>query len=109
MKKRKPWRNFRKHSEAKRRIRYACLFFLIIEFIILTRTCHLSIPTIEVKENNEVIIYQLPADGVPSSCGLSEQSGDGKIYGIRIRLKEGVIDFYRQEHMKQYPKSEQDK
>lgn len=107
MKKRKPWRKFRQYSGAKRRIRYACLFFLIIEFIILARTYHLSIPTIEVKENNELIIYELPADGVPSPSGLSGQTVDGKIYGIRIRLKDGVIDFYRQEHMKQYPKSEQ--
>lgn len=99
MKKRKPWRNYRKDSESKRRIRYACLFFLIVEFIILTRTYHVSIPTFELKENNELIIYQLPAHGDPSSCDLSEQIIDGKIYGIRIRLKDGVIDFYRQEHI----------
>ena len=90
MKKRKPWRNFRKHRASNRLISFLCLLILLAELIIFSTNHLLPVPSIEISEHNEVIIYQFH-DG--------SEKPDNKIYGIRIRLKEGIIDFYRQSYL----------
>ena len=88
--KRKPWRRFKKSLVKDHQIRRLCLLLLTAEFLILSHQKIIPFPTVEFTENREILIRQEP-----------DEDPSGRIYGIRIRLKEGVIDFYRQEEIKQ--------
>lgn len=100
---RKPWRKFKKERWKKEHIRCVCALFIVIELAVLGTQGRLPFPVVEVKEGNEVIIYQRPAkEGKPEegTGTVMEDPKKNQIYGIRIRLKEGVVDFYRKEELK---------
>lgn len=72
------------------------MFLLIVELIVLSHQKVIPIPTVEIQENHEIIIRG-PLMDPGKSMGLPESENGDQTYGIRIRFKDGVIDFYRQE------------
>lgn len=103
MSKRKPWRKFKKERWKREHIRYVCALFIIIELAVLGIQGQLPFPVVEVREGNEVVIYQQSEVKKPMENQDETTPGDpekDEIYGIRFRLKEGMIDFYRKEELK---------
>lgn len=101
MAKRKPWRNFKEKRIKDGHIRRMCLAVLAVELGVLRQQGRLRFPVIEVTENREVVIYQLPVGderGGREDGSFKIPSKD-QVYGIRIRLKEGMVDFYRREEL----------
>lgn len=101
MSKRKPWRKFKEKGPKDRHIRRICLIALAAEAAVMERRGQIHVPAVKVTENREVIIYQLPLEETQKDAGgepLEIPSKD-RIYGIRIRLKEGTVDFYRREEL----------
>ena len=101
MAKRKPWRNFKEKRLRDKHIRWVCLVIFAVEMGVLGKQGRLRLPVIKVTENREVVIYQLPLEG-----GDKEREGEplevpskDQVYGIRIRLKDGMVDFYRREEL----------
>ena len=84
MSKRKPWRKFKKERWKREHIRYVCALFIIIELAVLGIQGQLPFPVVEVREDE-------------TTPGGPEKD---EIYGIRFRLKEVMIDFYRREELK---------
>lgn len=93
MTKRKPWRKFKKKKAADQHIRRICLAVFGLELLILMERGEFSFPTVEVTDDREVVIYQAPVGENPA---IPEKN---QIFGIRIRLKDGVVDFYRREEI----------
>jgi len=92
--KRKPWRKFKEKRLGNQHIRRVCLAVLAAEIVILKGQGRLHCPVIKVTENREVVIYQNPVED-----GALEVLPKDQVYGIRIRLKEGMVDFYRREEL----------
>ena len=95
-KKRKPWRRFRRRPADRRRVRRLCFFFIAAELLVLGCQKTLPFPAVEFTEDKEIIIYRIPSG---EDSGIPDLTSD-RIYGIRVRLKEVVIDFYRQEEIR---------
>ena len=70
-------------------VRLFCLLLLTGELFVLHSQNRLPIPIIEIREDREIGFYRA-GDG-------EEAEEPRKIYGVRIRLKDGVIEFYRRE------------
>ncbi len=94
MAKRKPWRKFKYKRPKNKILRRVCLAVLGAELGVLWVQDRLTFPVIMVTESQEVVIYQIP---------LGEEDAElpskDRIYGIRIRLKDGVVDLYRREEL----------
>lgn len=109
LKKRKPWRTFKKKRFTDKTIRRFCMAALIAEGIALGLQGRFPFPTVEVREGSEIVIYQLPAEYEETETGKAEEHKKARktkepdkerIYGVKIRLKDGVVDFYRREELK---------
>ena len=93
MAKRKPWRKFKENRQKDKRIRQVCLAVLGAELAVLQWQGRLSLPVIRITEGREFIIYQMPLTrAIPSK---------DHVCGVRIRLKDGVVDFYRREEIRE--------
>lgn len=100
MAKRKPWRRFKEKRLKEGAVRRICLAVLAAELGVLWGQGRLSFPVIEVTKDREVIIYQFPGgNGDKAAAGPLEAPLKDEVYGIRIRLKEGMVDFYRREEL----------
>ena len=87
MKKRKPWRKYKKHYITKGHVRWLCLLLLALETFVLCKKGVISVPAIEVKKDSQTLIYQIQ----------EEEEAEGRAsrsWGIRIRTKEGTLEFY---------------
>lgn len=89
MKKRKPWRTFKQPLPRDGHIRFLCLLLLAGELLYLHGRNRLPIPIVEIRQDHEIVLYR--------AGGGEETKDPDQIYGVRIRLKDGVIDFYRRE------------
>lgn len=78
-----------------------CLAALAVEMGVLKGQGRLCVPVIKVTKDSEVVIYQIsPQDGgAEPGGGLFMIPAKDQVYGIRIRLKEGMVDFYLKEEM----------
>ncbi len=101
MSKQKPWRKFKEKRLKDRHIRRICLIVFAAEVAVMEKQGQIQVPAVKVTENREVLIYQLPLEEARKDCEgepLIIPSKD-RIYGIRIHLKEGTVDFYRREEL----------
>lgn len=92
MQKRKSWRKFRKDKRNEGMIRKACFTILILELAFFIRESKIPFIYIEREEEHHMVRET-----------VMEEAGGGEtieIFGLRIRLKEGVIEFYRKEEVK---------
>lgn len=89
---RKSWRNFRTDEGNEGMIRKACFTVLILELAFFVRES--KIPFIHIEREKE---HQMVQEAVLEKAGSGETI---EIFGLRIRLKEGVIEFYRKEEVK---------
>ncbi len=94
MAKRKPWRKLKQKRPKNKTLRRVCLAVLGAEAGVLWAQDRLPFPVIKVTENQEVVIYQIPLGDEDI-----ELPSKDRIYGIRIRLKDGVVDLYRREEL----------
>ena len=95
MAKRKPWRKFKENRQRDKRIRQVCLAVLGAELAVLQWQGRLSLPVIRITEGREFIIYQMSlveGEVIPAK---------DDVCGVRIRLKDGVVDFYRREEIRE--------
>lgn len=66
----------------------------------LGRQGRLLVPVVEITEDREVVIYQIPLeDGKETGEEGLEIPSKDRVYGIRIRLRDGMVDFYRREEL----------
>ena len=89
----KSWRTFKKkESEHQKqicwRIRRACSIILCVEALILWKQAELPVVHVDRQENSWV-----------RQAGESENSVLEQIFGVRLRVEKGVIEFYRREEM----------
>ena len=99
MAKRKPWRKFRKKKAVHKHIRRICLAMIGAELLVLKGQNEIRLPAVEVSaDSREIVIYRIPEE---DGSGLPVPYND-RVYGIRIRLKDGVVDFYRREELYEY-------
>lgn len=97
MAKRKPWRTFKQKRQNHKHIRRICLALLAAEILILKARGPLRIPGVELSaDKSQVVIYRLLGE---EGSGDSEIPSKERVYGIRIRLKDGAVDFYRREEL----------
>lgn len=83
--KRKPWRRIKIHSTASILIRKICCAILILELAFLLRES--GNPSVTVRQWQEAV--------------WMEPGGEREeLFGLRLRLKEGILEFYQ----KTYPK-----
>lgn len=90
--KRKSWRNFRRDKGREGLIRKVCCTVFILELAFLVRESKIPFIHIEREEEHRMVHET-----------VLEKEGNGEsieIFGFRIRLKEGLIEFYRKEEVK---------
>lgn len=85
----KPWRTYSRQSgvsKTSQYIRYLCCGILVLELAFFVR---------DLADGGELfrIISTL-------ETAAGDEAGDLKIYGIRLRLDDGEIDFYKKETLK---------
>lgn len=91
----KPWRRFKKDGPAGRLVRKVCSAVLILEAAVLISRSGLGVFSVERT-------YEEWLSPVPS--GLAGETDEGtleKIFGIRLRLRDGAVEFYRQENLRE--------
>ena len=106
----KPWRRFKvKNNRLRRRanccLRRVCSVILLIEAAVLWKQG--QIPLISVEHQADVWVEQLDSltameENVEAGAGsLVEEDGGQtvleQIFGVRLRMEDGVIEFYRKE------------
>lgn len=84
--KRKPWRRIKTHSTASILIRKICCGILILELAFLLRES--GNPAVTVRHWQEAVWVE--PDG--------EQE---ELFGLRLRLKEGILEFYQKTYQKE--------
>lgn len=84
--KRKPWRRIKSCSAASILIRKICCAILILELAFLLR--EYGKPAVTVRQWQETV-WEEPG-------GEREE-----LFGIRLRLKEGILEFYQKTYQKE--------
>ena len=112
----KPWRKFKKKGSADRLIRKVCCSILVLEAAVLISRSGLGVFTVERTQREWLSpvpggqAEMLPSgnwQGGGSAESDSVQNPDEsagvleKIFGIRLRLRDGAIEFYRQEDIRE--------
>lgn len=120
--KKKPWRKFKRGGSADRLIRKICCSLLVLEAAVLISRSGLGVLSVERTQREWLSAApgvqgeMRPADNLRDDLRDGMQGSDEsdgmqspdesagvleKIFGIRLRLRDGAIEFYRQEDIRE--------
>lgn len=99
--KRKPWRKIKSPTGNYIIIRRICYGILIMELAFLVQKS--GIPALAIGEWQEEIQIELE-DG-PMAAQRTEPGLQEWIYGVRVRIKDGVLEFYKKRNQKEEVKN----
>lgn len=95
--KKKPWRTFKNKECGRERqicwwIRRSCGIILVIEAVVLWMQA--GLPAVQVERQQQTWLEKNDQARQESDSILEQ------IFGVRLRLEDGVVEFYRKEEVK---------
>ncbi len=90
---RKPWRKFRRTRRCDAIVRKICCALLILEAAVLVERGGMK-DLLALRVERQQREWISPAEDERDAAGLPEQ-----IFGVRLRLRDGAVEFYRREHI----------